>query len=75
LMAGLHLAMHAPTAIFQEVVRAALSTWYRDLVTELPVVDRGVMHAPSSPGLGTRLHPAVMRREDVTVRVSGEARR
>jgi galactonate dehydratase len=34
LMAGLHLALHAPTAIFQEVVRAALSTWYRELVTE-----------------------------------------
>src|SRR4030095_5584158 len=32
LMAGLHLALHAPTAIFQEVVRAALSTWYRELV-------------------------------------------
>ena len=33
LMAGLHLALHAPTAIFQEVVRATLATWYRDLVT------------------------------------------
>jgi L-alanine-DL-glutamate epimerase-like enolase superfamily enzyme len=35
LMAGLHLALHAPTAIFQEVVRATLATWYRDLVTAL----------------------------------------
>ena len=32
LMAGLHLALHAPTAIFQEVVRATLATWYRELV-------------------------------------------
>jgi galactonate dehydratase len=31
LWAGLHLALHAPAAIFQEVVRATLSTWYRDL--------------------------------------------
>jgi galactonate dehydratase len=32
LWAGLHLALHAPSAIFQEVVRATLATWYCDLV-------------------------------------------
>ncbi|WP_353174742.1 mandelate racemase/muconate lactonizing enzyme family protein [Paracandidimonas soli] len=70
LMAGLHLALHAPTAIFQEVVRATLSTWYRDLVTVLPDVQSGIVMAPQGPGLGTELHPQVAQREDAVVRVS-----
>ncbi len=71
LMAGLHLALHAPTAIFQEVVRATLATWYRDLVTDLPVIVRGMVQAPVAPGLGTALLPEVRRREDTTVREFG----
>jgi L-alanine-DL-glutamate epimerase-like enolase superfamily enzyme len=74
LMAGLHLAIHAPTAIFQEVVRATLSTWYRDLVTELPVVKAGMVLAPTGSGLGTKLNPAVRQREDVSVRTTGKPR-
>jgi L-alanine-DL-glutamate epimerase-like enolase superfamily enzyme len=70
LIAGLHLALHAPTAIFQEVVRAYLSTWYRDLVTELPVVEAGVVRAPTAPGLGTALRPEVKHAEGAVVRES-----
>lgn len=72
LMAGLHLALHAPTAIFQEVVRATLATWYRDLVTELPMIRAGMALAPTAPGLGTALLPGLRRREDATVRESKE---
>lgn len=71
LIAGLHLAMHAPTAIFQEVVRASLSTWYGDLVTQLPVIREGMVLAPTGAGLGTRLQPGVWRRDDACVRESG----
>lgn len=67
-MAGLHLALHAPTAIFQEVVRATLSTWYRDLVTDLPVITSGLVQAPTAPGLGTSLKPEVRTRPDAIVR-------
>ena len=70
LMAGLHLALHAPTAIFQEVVRATLATWYRDLVTELPVLRDGRVQAPTAPGLGTALQKAVRERADAVVRES-----
>ncbi len=70
LMAGLHLAIHAPTAIFQEVVRATLATWYRELVTELPVIRAGMAQAPTAPGLGTALLPDVVRRPDAVVRES-----
>jgi L-alanine-DL-glutamate epimerase-like enolase superfamily enzyme len=75
LIAGLHLALHAPTAIFQEVVRASLATWYRDLVTELPVIERGMALAPTAAGLGTRLQPDVWIRQDAIVRTSGAAAR
>jgi galactonate dehydratase len=68
LMAGLHLALHASTAIYQEVVRATLSTWYRDLVTELPVIERGMVQAPVLPGLGTALRPEVKLRADAVIR-------
>lgn len=70
LMAGLHLALHAPTAIFQEVVRATLSTWYRDLVTALPTVTNGIVSAPRAPGLGLALNPDLRRRADAVVRES-----
>jgi L-alanine-DL-glutamate epimerase-like enolase superfamily enzyme len=74
LMAGVQLGMHASTAIFQEVVRATLSTWYRDLVTELPDLRDGMIHAPTRPGIGTQLHPQVRLREDAVVRQSGNPR-
>ncbi|MBE9606120.1 mandelate racemase/muconate lactonizing enzyme family protein [Acetobacteraceae bacterium H6797] len=70
LWAGLHLALHAPTAIFQEVVRATLATWYRDLVTALPDVRNGMVHAPTAPGLGAALNPALWSREDAIIRES-----
>ncbi|UFN50544.1 mandelate racemase/muconate lactonizing enzyme family protein [Roseomonas sp. OT10] len=68
LLAGLHLALHAPTAIFQEVVRATLASWYPELVTTLPVVRAGMVHAPEAAGLGTALRPEVRRRPDAVVR-------
>jgi L-alanine-DL-glutamate epimerase-like enolase superfamily enzyme len=71
LMAGLHLALHAPAAIFQEVVRATLATWYRDLVTDLPVLANGMAQAPTAPGLGTALLPDLRRRADAIVRETG----
>lgn len=74
LMAGLHLALHAPTAIYQEVVRATLSTWYRELVTDLPILRNGMALAPRGAGLGTKLQAEVMRRDDALVRTSGIAR-
>ena len=64
LWAGLHLAVHAPAAIFQEVVRATLATWYRDLVTELPVIRNGMVRAPEGVGLCTALSESSAGRDD-----------
>jgi L-alanine-DL-glutamate epimerase-like enolase superfamily enzyme len=71
LLAGLHLALHAPSAIFQEIVRASLTTWYRGLVTELPVIRDGMAFAPGTAGLGTALRPEVLVRADAVVKISG----
>lgn len=68
LLAGLHLGLHAPAAVWQEVVRASLSTWYGELVTQLPVIRRGFAEAPRAPGLGTALRAEVKRRSDAVVR-------
>ncbi|HEY4250311.1 MAG TPA: mandelate racemase/muconate lactonizing enzyme family protein [Roseomonas sp.] len=68
LVASLHLALHAPTAIFQEVVRATLATWYRDLVTVLPTIERGFVLPMQGAGLGTTLLPDLAQRPGAMVR-------
>lgn len=70
LMAGLHMALHAPTAIYQEVVRATLATWYRDIVTDLPVIEAGMAQPPVLPGLGARLKDSFKAQPGLCVRVS-----
>ncbi len=70
LIASLHLALNAPNALVQETVRAYLSTWYGDLVTELPRIEAGYAYPMTGAGLGTRLQPDILRRPDVVVQVS-----
>jgi galactonate dehydratase len=70
LVASLALALNAPNAIFQEVVRAYYTGWYTELVTELPKIENGFACLMSTPGLGTELQPAIRKRPDVTVRRS-----
>lgn len=70
LMAGLHMALHAPTAIYQEVVRATLATWYRDIVTGLPAIEHGMALPPTAAGLGTRLQDSFKQQPGLIVRES-----
>jgi L-alanine-DL-glutamate epimerase-like enolase superfamily enzyme len=73
LMASIHLAFHATNTLIQEVVRAFLNGFYRDLVTDLPHVDSGYLAPPVGAGLGTSLLPdlrdsdhAIVRRSEAT---------
>ncbi len=66
LFAGVHLAVNATNAVYQETVRAYLRVTYPELVTELVQVEDGYIRAPSAPGLGTALLPEVRQRPDVT---------
>jgi galactonate dehydratase len=67
LYAGIHLAINAPNAVYQETVRAYLRVNYPDLVTDLPAIEAGHILAPTKPGLGTRLLPDLRSRPGATV--------
>ena len=68
--ASTHLSLHAPNALVQESVRAFYSGWYKELVTELPVVKNGMISLSNKPGLGLELLPDLHLRPDATVRSS-----
>src|SRR5262245_10035940 len=70
LYAGIHLAINATNAIYQETVRAYLRVNYPELVTELPTITSGHIEAPAKPGLGTTLLPDVRKRPGATARVT-----
>ncbi len=70
LFAGIHLAFSAPTAIYQEVVRAYLATWYGEMLTAIPHIANGHIQPPALPGLGIALQDSVKQRADVTIRES-----
>ena len=68
--ASTHLSLHAPNALIQESVRAFYTGWYRELVDELPLVDKGVISLGDKPGLGLQLQPHLFQRRDAVVRIS-----
>jgi L-alanine-DL-glutamate epimerase-like enolase superfamily enzyme len=70
LYAGIHLAINATNAVYQESVRAYLRVNYPELATELPTIEKGHILAPTKPGLGTALLPDVRKREGAIVRVT-----
>ena len=70
LFAGVHLAVNATNAVYQETVRAYLRVNYPELVTELPTIEAGHILAPTKPGLGTTLLPDVRTRPGATVVVT-----
>jgi len=68
--ASCHLSLNAPNALVQESVRAFYTSWYKDLVTELPRIERGFILPLDGPGLGTKLLPDVVKRADALVQIS-----
>lgn len=69
-VASIHLMAHIPNALVMEVVRAYYSTWYKDVLTELPPVRDGYIHPLTGPGLGTKLLPGLLDRPGVSVKRS-----
>ena len=62
--------LHAPNALIQESVRAFYTGWYKELVTELPIVENGMIRLNDKPGLGLELLPYLHKRADAVVRIS-----
>ncbi len=65
--ASCHLSLNATNALVQESVRAFYSGWYKELVTELPRMEKGFILPMEGPGLGTRLLPDVTKRKDAEI--------
>ena len=70
-IASIHLALNLPNALLQESVRAFYSSWYREIVTDMPVIVDGSIHPMTGAGLGTRLLPDLKNRADALIRRSG----
>ena len=62
--------MNAPNGLIQEIVRSYYYSWYRDIVTEMPKIENGMMHPLPGPGLGTQLQPDMLKRKDTKVRTT-----
>jgi galactonate dehydratase len=69
-VAALHASFSQPNTLIQESVRAFYTGWYKELVTELPVIRDGYALPMEGPGLGTDLQPAVFERSDLIARRS-----
>jgi len=70
LISGNHVVMNATNGLIQEVVRSFYTSWYRDIVTEMPVIRQGIMYPLTGPGLGTALQPELLTRKDAKIRTS-----
>jgi galactonate dehydratase len=68
--ASTHLSLHAPNALIQESVRAFYSGWYKELVTDLPVVKNGMISLNNKPGLGIELLPDLHLRADAIQKIT-----
>jgi L-alanine-DL-glutamate epimerase-like enolase superfamily enzyme len=64
------LSATLPHVNWQEMVRAYVHGWYREIVTRLPRVANGRVTALEGPGLGLALRPEIRRRPDLETRVS-----
>jgi len=62
---AVHLSVSTPNTPVQEFVRAFYTSWYRELVTELPKVSNGFVEPLTAPGVGTQLLPELLARPDV----------
>jgi L-alanine-DL-glutamate epimerase-like enolase superfamily enzyme len=70
LYAGIHLAINATNAMYQETVRAYLRVNYPEIATDMPIIEEGHILAPTRPGLGTALLPDVRKRAGVKVQIT-----
>lgn len=70
LWAGLQLGMHVSNGLFQEVVRANLASWYKDVFTNLPVIKNVHAFRPTAPGIGTELKGSIYESKDAIIKES-----
>lgn len=62
-----HLSAHFANGFIQETVRAFHTSWYRDLVLELPRIENGTITPSGAPGHGIELVPDLLTRQDAVI--------
>lgn len=72
LIANVHLLAAAPNALITETVRSHVAGFYRELVTDMPEIERGYIRPLEKPGLGSALDPALLARKDARIRLTGK---
>ena len=72
-IAAIHASFSQPNTLVQESVRAFYTGWYRELVTEMPIIENGHVLPMAGVGLGTELQPAVFARAEAEARLHVQA--
>lgn len=72
LWASAHVLLNVPNASLMETTRVFYETYYDELVEGEPILRDGHLHLPQGPGLGIRLRPEVLSRDDATVKRTTE---
>ncbi len=70
LYAAAHVLLNVPNGYIMETTRVLYDPFYADLVEGTPILRQGYMYLPEGPGLGIRLRPEVMTRDDATIQRS-----
>ncbi len=68
--ASVNLSVSLPNVVIQEAVRAYYEGWYREVLTALPMVEKGTVAPPEGAGLGTALQADFLRRPTTRARRS-----
>jgi galactonate dehydratase len=72
LCAALHLMLHVPNAIIQEIVRGYVDGWYNDVLTEPFLLEDGHLRLNGKPGLGMSLRSDFTSRPGAQVSITTE---
>ena len=63
-----HLALACSNVIEQEITRGFYYGWYHELVTELPIIENGMISVSNKPGLGMDLSNNLLKKSDIIIR-------
>ena len=63
-----HLALACSNVIEQEITRGFYYGWYHELVTELPIIENGMISVSNKPGLGMDLSNDLLKKSDIMIK-------
>ena len=63
-----HLALACSNVIEQEITRGFYYGWYHELVTELPIIENGMISVSNKPGLGMDLSNDLLKKSDIIIK-------